>query len=99
MVPWSSHEVLRLVQNGRLKDRSEQVSLDTIPRLAYLLQRVLVRLAREIQRLSRPLGFCSKQEVASAFRILMSPSLADSCIKVGPTTSLLSEFYHPSSKR
>lgn len=56
--------------------------METIPRLSYLLQRALVRIAREAQRLSRPFHMCSKHEVASALKIVLCPALADSCIKV-----------------
>lgn len=41
-----------------------------------------MRVAREAQRLSQNFGFCSKHEVAGAFRIVLSTALADSCIKV-----------------
>lgn len=44
--------------------------------------RALVRVAREAQRLSQNFGFCSKHEVAGAFRIVLSTPLADACIKV-----------------
>jgi hypothetical protein len=59
-----------------------RVSIEAVPRLSYLLQRALVRLGREAQRLARPLGMCSKQEVAAALKIVLSPALADSCLKV-----------------
>ena len=81
-LPWSNHDVLRVIQNGRIKEHLESVSMETVPRLSYLLQRALVRIARETQRLARPLAMCSKQEVCSALRIVLSPALADSCIKV-----------------
>ncbi|XP_063224309.1 ankyrin repeat and BTB/POZ domain-containing protein 2 [Bacillus rossius redtenbacheri] len=80
-LPWSSHDVLKVVQNGRTKDHMERVSMETVPRLCYLLQRALVRVGREAQRLSRPLGLCSKQEVCSALKITLCPALADSCTK------------------
>jgi ankyrin repeat and BTB/POZ domain-containing protein 2 len=83
-LPWSNHDVLRVIQNGRIKEHLERVSMETVPRLSYLLQRALVRIARETQRLTRPLAMCSKQEVCSALRIVLSPALADSCIKVTP---------------
>jgi len=60
----------------------ERISMETIPRLSYLLQRALVRIGREVQRLAYPLGMCSKQEVCSALRIILCPALADSCTKV-----------------
>nr|CAD7404066.1 unnamed protein product [Timema cristinae] len=80
-LPWSNHDVLKVIQNGRIKEHMERVSMETIPRLSYLLQRALVRIGRESQRLSRPLGMCSKQEVCSALKITLCPALADSCTK------------------
>lgn len=79
--PWSQHCVLRVIRNGRCRDHSERVSTEIVPRLGYLLQRALVRIAREVQRLSSVLGLCSKHEVAGAFKIVLCPALADSCIK------------------
>ncbi|XP_037934171.1 ankyrin repeat and BTB/POZ domain-containing protein 2-like [Teleopsis dalmanni] len=79
--PWSQHCILRVIRNGRFKEQAERVSVETVPRLGYLLQRALVRIAREVQRLSTNLGLCSKQEVAGAFKIVLCPALADSCIK------------------
>ncbi|NP_001135439.1 ankyrin repeat and BTB (POZ) domain containing 2 [Nasonia vitripennis] len=79
--PWSQQDVLRCLQQGRAREHLARLHMETLPRLSYLLQRALVRLARECQRLSRPLGLCSKHEVCSAFRILLCPALADSCIK------------------
>ena len=81
-LPWTHHDVLRVLQNGRTRDHMDQVTMETIPRLSYLLQRALVRIARETQRLAKPLGLCSKHEVYSAFKIVLCPALADSCTKV-----------------
>ncbi|XP_050466894.1 ankyrin repeat and BTB/POZ domain-containing protein BTBD11 isoform X2 [Cataglyphis hispanica] len=80
-LPWTHHDVLRVLQNGRTREHMEQVSMETIPRLSYLLQRALVRIGRETQRLAKPIGLCSKQEVYSAFKIVLCPALADSCTK------------------
>ncbi|KAK2725488.1 ankyrin repeat and BTB/POZ domain-containing protein 2-like isoform X2 [Artemia franciscana] len=80
-LPWNNHDVLRVVQNGRLREDLDRVSMEVVPRLAYLLQRALLRIARETQRLSKPIGLCSKHEVSSAFRVVLSSGLADSCIK------------------
>lgn len=81
-LPWTHHDVLRVLQNGRTREHMEQVSMETIPRLSYLLQRALVRIGRETQRLAKPIGLCSKHEVYSAFKIVLCPALADSCTKV-----------------
>ncbi|XP_072942209.1 ankyrin repeat and BTB/POZ domain-containing protein 2 isoform X2 [Epargyreus clarus] len=80
-VPWTAGEVTRALQAGRCKEMATRMASDAPPRLAYLLQRALVRIAREAQRLSQNFGFCSKHEVAGAFRIVLSTPLADSCIK------------------
>ncbi|XP_063697314.1 ankyrin repeat and BTB/POZ domain-containing protein 2 [Culicoides brevitarsis] len=79
--PWSQHCVMRVIKSGRCREHAERISVEAIPRLGYLLQRALVRVAREIQRLSGGLGLCAKHEVASAFKIVLCPALADSCIK------------------
>ncbi|XP_022255677.1 LOW QUALITY PROTEIN: ankyrin repeat and BTB/POZ domain-containing protein 2-like [Limulus polyphemus] len=79
--PWSNHDVLKVIQNGRLKESLSLISMETVPRLAHLLQRPLVRVAREAQRFSRSLGMCSKQEISGALKVVLSPALADSCIK------------------
>lgn len=79
--PWSQHCVLRVIRSGRCREHSERISAEAVPRLGYLLQRALVRIAREVQRLAGGLGLCSKYEVAGAFKIVLCPALADSCIK------------------
>ncbi|KAG7305808.1 hypothetical protein JYU34_009955 [Plutella xylostella] len=80
-VPWTPTEITRALQSGRCRDVATRFAPDTPPRLAYLLQRALVRIARETQRLSHNFGFCSKHEVAGALRIVLSAPLADACIK------------------
>ncbi|XP_073997606.1 ankyrin repeat and BTB/POZ domain-containing protein 2 [Rhodnius prolixus] len=80
-LPWSNHDVLKVLQSGRVRCSMEWVAMETVPRLSYLLQRALVRIGREAQRLSKPLAMCGKHEIASALRIILSPVLADSCIK------------------
>ncbi|GBO21002.1 Ankyrin repeat and BTB/POZ domain-containing protein 2 [Araneus ventricosus] len=80
-VPWSNHDILKVMQTGRLREHLGQISMETVPRLSYLLQRPLVRIARETQRLSKTLGMCTKQEVSGSLKIVLSPALADSCIK------------------
>ncbi|XP_054719249.1 ankyrin repeat and BTB/POZ domain-containing protein 2-like [Uloborus diversus] len=80
-VPWSNHDILKVMQTGRLREHLGQISMETVPRLSYLLQRPLVRIARETQRFSRTLGMCTKQEVSGSLKVVLSPALADSCIK------------------
>lgn len=79
--PWSQYCLMRVIRIGRCRDFSDRVSAEAVPRLGYLLTRALVRISREIQRLSSVLGLCSKHEVAGAFKMVLCPVLADSCIK------------------
>ncbi|XP_042902345.1 ankyrin repeat and BTB/POZ domain-containing protein 2 [Parasteatoda tepidariorum] len=80
-VPWSNHDILKVMQTGRLREHLGQISMETVPRLSYLLQRPLVRIAREAQRFSKTLGMCTKQDISSSLKTVLSPALADSCIK------------------
>lgn len=79
--PWSQHCILRVIRAGRCSQHSDRISTEAVPRLGYLLQRALVRIAREVQRLSSGIGLCSKHEISGAFKIVLCPALADSCIK------------------
>lgn len=78
--PWTNHDVLRVLQSGRLRDQRRKISMEVVPRLSFLLQRPLVRVAREAQRLSRPLGVCGKRQVSGALCVVLSPALAESCV-------------------
>ncbi|KAI8037745.1 hypothetical protein M5D96_009245 [Drosophila gunungcola] len=79
--PWSQPCILRVLRNGRCQQQAEHLAVEAVSRLGYLLQRALVRIAREIQRFSAGVGLCSKQEVAGALRVVLSSALADSCTK------------------
>ncbi|XP_016959533.1 ankyrin repeat and BTB/POZ domain-containing protein 2 isoform X1 [Drosophila biarmipes] len=79
--PWSQPCILRVLRNGRCQQQAEHLAVEAVSRLGYLLQRALVRIAREIQRFSAGVGLCSKQEVFGALRVVLSSSLADSCTK------------------
>lgn len=82
-IPWSNHDILKVVEkSSKLRDNLERISMETVPRVSCLLQRALVRVARETQRLAKPSGFCSKQEVSTALKVVLSPALADSSSKV-----------------
>ncbi|CAG2171457.1 unnamed protein product [Oppiella nova] len=82
-IPWDTRDVLTVIQEGRLQHQLSRISMDCVPRLSYLLQRPLVRIAVEAQRLAKPLGLCTKHEVCGAVRVLLSAQLADTCVKSG----------------
>ncbi|XP_027891737.1 ankyrin repeat- and BTB/POZ domain-containing protein 3-B isoform X2 [Xiphophorus couchianus] len=88
-VPWSLGEVA----SALCKD--EEMSLPTPPqdvllRLSVLVSRVLVRVAKEAQRLSLRYAKCTKYEVQSAIKIILSWSVSMSCI--GAAVSALSMY-------
>ncbi|KAM8861820.1 ankyrin repeat- and BTB/POZ domain-containing protein 3-B isoform 2-T4 [Synchiropus picturatus] len=78
-VPWSLGEVA----SALCKD--EEMSLptpaqDVLHRLSVLVSRVLVRVAKEAQRLSLRYAKCTKYEIQSAIKIVLSWSVSVHCI-------------------
>ncbi|KAK7891681.1 hypothetical protein WMY93_023644 [Mugilogobius chulae] len=78
-VPWSLGEVASAL------NKDEEMSLPTPPqdvlhRLSVLISRVLVRVAKEAQRLSLRYAKCTKYEIQSAIKMVLSWSVSMSCI-------------------
>lgn len=78
-VPWSLGEVASALS------RDEEMSLPTPPqdvllRLSVLVNRALVRVAKEAQRLSLRYAKCTKYEIQSAIKIVLSWSVSMNCI-------------------
>ncbi|XP_042267474.1 ankyrin repeat and BTB/POZ domain-containing protein BTBD11-B isoform X2 [Thunnus maccoyii] len=78
-VPWSLGEVASAL------NRDEEMSLPTPPqdvllRLSVLVNRALVRVAKEAQRLSLRYAKCTKYEIQSAIKIVLSWSVSMNCI-------------------
>ncbi|XP_072291232.1 ankyrin repeat and BTB/POZ domain-containing protein 3-B isoform X2 [Eucyclogobius newberryi] len=78
-VPWSLGEVASAL------NKDEEMSLPTPPqdvllRLSLLISRVLVRVAKEAQRLSLRYAKCTKYEIQSAIKMVLSCSVSMSCI-------------------
>lgn len=78
-VPWSLGEVASAL------NKDEEMSLPTPPqdvlhRLSVLIGRVLVRVAKEAQRLSLRYAKCTKYEIQSAIKMVLSWSVSLSCI-------------------
>ncbi|KAM9753960.1 ankyrin repeat- and BTB/POZ domain-containing protein 3-B isoform 2-T2 [Menidia menidia] len=88
-VPWSLGEVACAL------NKDEEMSLPTPPpdvllRLSVLISRVLVRVAKESQRLSLRYAKCTKYEIQSAMKIISSWSVSVSC--TGAALSALSLY-------
>lgn len=78
-VPWSLGEVACALS------RDEEVRLPTLPqdvllRLSVMVSRALVRVAREAQRLSLRYAKCTKYEIQSAIRLVLSWTVSMNCI-------------------
>ena len=82
-LPWNTVDIRQVIVKFMDADYAhpERITADILARLSYYLQRVLVRLAREAQRLSKALGKCGQTEVATALKIVLSPSLATTAFK------------------
>lgn len=80
-VPWGDQEVLNVLREGRAKQFSGHITVEMMQRLSYYLQRPLARIAREAQRLSTTFCRCGRDEIQSAMKMILSRSLADSCLQ------------------
>ncbi|MFT7799124.1 ankyrin repeat and BTB/POZ domain-containing protein BTBD11-A-like [Arapaima gigas] len=78
-VPWSLGEL----ESALRKDeelRASALPRDALARLSALVSRALVRVAREAQRLSLRYAKCTKYEIQSAARIVLSWTISVNCI-------------------
>uniref|UniRef100_A0A914X698 BTB domain-containing protein n=1 Tax=Plectus sambesii TaxID=2011161 RepID=A0A914X698_9BILA len=82
-IPWNDRDVVAVLQRGRTKELVHRISVDVVPKLTYVLQRPLIRLSRELQRLSANYGKCTKHDVRTAVKIVLTGSTAESCVTAG----------------
>lgn len=82
--PWTEEEVakiLRKVSSSFSKGGASAVfSPEAVKKLSGLLRRALIRISREAQRLSVMHCRCTRFEVQSAMRLVLSWALADHCV-------------------
>ncbi|KAK1168910.1 ankyrin repeat and BTB/POZ domain-containing protein BTBD11-A-like isoform X1 [Acipenser oxyrinchus oxyrinchus] len=77
--PWSLEEV----ENAIKKEQEAavgQLSKDALLKLSYLVSRALVRISKEAQRLSLRYAKCTKYEIQSAIKVVLSWTLSVNCI-------------------
>lgn len=80
-LPWNHTDLCKAICQRTSMQEHEIIGVDLLSRLSYYLQRALVRISREAQRLSRTVGKCGKQEVSSALKIVLSPTSATAAVK------------------
>ncbi|XP_007885820.1 ankyrin repeat and BTB/POZ domain-containing protein 2 isoform X2 [Callorhinchus milii] len=78
--PWTDEDVGKILKKGRPRDSGKLLTQEAVRRLSFLLRRALVRISREAQRLSVLHSKCTKFEIQSAMRLILSWSLSERCI-------------------
>ncbi|XP_054633155.1 ankyrin repeat and BTB/POZ domain-containing protein 2 isoform X2 [Dunckerocampus dactyliophorus] len=83
--PWAEEDVARILrqvaESGVTKGGHTPVfTTEAVRRLSALLRKALIRISREAQRLSVMHCRCTRFEVQSAMRLVLSWALADYCV-------------------
>ncbi|XP_040184031.1 ankyrin repeat and BTB/POZ domain-containing protein 2 [Rana temporaria] len=78
--PWTDEDIGKLLRTGKGDGGVRwDFSQDAVRRMSILLRRPLIRISREAQRLSVLHAKCTRYEIQSAMKLILSWALSQSC--------------------
>ena len=78
-IPWTLQDIAKVLRLGRAREKFRSISPQAIERVSALLQRPLLRIVRETKRLSQKFCRCSKHEMQTSIRLVLSLPTARTC--------------------
>ena len=79
-LPWTLQDISKVLRLGRTRENFRAISPQVVERVSFLLQRPLLRIVREVKRLSVRYSKCSKEEIQTSIRLVLSLSMAKTCL-------------------
>lgn len=77
--PWTIQDISKVLRLGKAREKFRSVSPQAIERVSVLLQRPLLRIVREAKRLSQKFCRCSRHEMQTSVRLILSLPTARTC--------------------
>ena len=78
--PWTLQDISKVLRLGRTREHFRAISPQAVERVSFLLQRPLLRIVREAKRISVRYSKCSKHEIQTSIRLVLSLSMARTCM-------------------
>ncbi|XP_043938782.1 ankyrin repeat and BTB/POZ domain-containing protein 2 [Protopterus annectens] len=78
--PWTDEDIGKILKKEKVEGSGKFFSYEATRRLSLLLKRALIRISREAQRLSVMHSKCTRFEIQSAMKLILSWTLSENCI-------------------